>query len=93
MRVLLLQALAVSMREVPLDKLTLQQLHQLADAWPAAKRSNYWVAAAVLKMYSQQPAEATIMDLGSFLDRVQQFCDTLPLEVVTCFTADPACLL
>ena len=85
-RVLLLQALAVSMSEVPLARLTLQQLHQLADAWPAAKSSNNWVAAAVLKMYPQQPA--TVVERRSFLDRVRQFCDSLPFEVATCFTAE-----
>ena len=85
MRVVLLQALAVSMSEVPLDKLTLQQLHQLADVWPAAKSSNHWVAAAVLKMY---PEQATIIQRWRFLDRVEQFCDSLPLEVGTCFTAE-----
>lgn len=77
------------MSEVPLDKLTLQQLHQLADAWPAATSSNDWVVAAVLKMYPQQPAEqATITQRRSFLDSVQQFCDSLPFQVSTCFTAE-----
>ena len=76
-----MQAHAV-MSEVPLAQLTLPQLHQLADAWPDAKSSNHWIAAVVLKMYPQQPVgQASVAQRSMFLDRVQQFCDSLPLEV------------
>jgi hypothetical protein len=83
--VLLVQAYA-AVREVPLVQLTLSQLHQLADTWPEAKGSNDWIAAVVLKMHSQQPAgQAPLAQRRAFLDRVQDFCDSLPLEVATPF--------
>lgn len=73
---------ANSITELPLAKLTLAQLHQLADAWPAARGSDEWVAAVVLKMYPQRPAnELSRQERRAFLLKVQEICKCLPPQV------------
>lgn len=73
---------ANSITELPLAKLMLQQLHELAAAWPAAHRSDEWVAAIVLKMYPQRPAdELSVAERDAFLLDVQQFCHMIGHQV------------
>lgn len=73
---------AFSISDLPLAKLTLAQLHELAVAWPAARGSDEWMAAVVLKMYPQlQTDEMSVAERFAFLEAVQEFCDSLSTQV------------